>query len=248
MDTRVKKWLLIAVLLPGLIACASTPPSIDDSSSQADVDPYEGFNRAMYGFNNGLDTYLIKPIAQGYRFITPNFMETGVSNFFSNLLEIRNLFNSGLQAKGKKTAVHTGRFLVNSTVGVLGLLDVAQHMGMNKLDGEDFGQTMAVWGVGSGPYLVLPFFGPSTVRDGIGLPVDAYLDPVTYVDRVRVRNSLTAGEIIDTRARLLDTEKLLSGDRYVFIRDAYLQRREYLIEDGKVQDDFSNSLDESGDF
>ncbi len=247
MDTRVKKWLLIAVLLPVLAACASTPPS-SDTSQQPNVDPYEGFNRAMYGFNNGLDTYLIKPIAQGYRFITPNFMETGVSNFFSNLLEIRNLFNSGLQAKGKKTAVHTGRFLVNSTVGVLGLIDVAQHMGMDKLDGEDFGQTMGVWGIGSGPYIVLPFLGPSTVRDGLGLPVDAYLDPVTYVDKVRVRNSLNAGEIIDTRARLLDTEKLLSGDRYIFIRDAYLQRREYLIEDGKVEDDFSNSLDESGDF
>jgi phospholipid-binding lipoprotein MlaA len=240
------KWLFLSLLLSGLIACASTPSSSDGSRA---IDPYEGFNRAMFGFNNGIDVWVLKPIAKGYRFVTPDFVETGVSNFFSNLLEIRNFLNAGLQGKGKKTAAHTGRFLVNSTLGIAGIFDVAKYMGLEKQDGEDFGQTLATWGAGSGPYLVLPLLGPSTLRDTVGIPADAYADPVTYVDHVPTRNSLTAGEIIDTRAGLLETEKLLSGDRYIFIRDAYLQRRNYLINDGKVEDTFdAGDLEKSGDF
>lgn len=240
---RYKTTILFAILLPALFACASSP-----STEGRVADPLEGFNRTMFGFNDGVDTYFLKPVAKGYRYITPNFVEIGVSNFFSNILEIRSLLNSGLQAKGKKTLTHTGRFLVNSTLGVFGLIDVAQHMGMKKLDGEDFGQTLGVWGVGSGPYVVWPFFGPSTLRDTVGLPVDIYSDPNTYLGHVRTRNSFTAGKLIDTRVSLLDAEELLSGDRYVFIRDAYLQRREFLINDGQVEDSFGGDLDEDIDF
>ncbi len=235
----IKKIALIVVSVAGLAACASSP----DKS-----DPYEGFNRVVYGFNSGLDRFLIKPIAQGYHYVTPSPVEAGVGNFFSNLGEIRNLANSGLQGKGNKTLLHTGRFLVNSTIGLLGFIDTAQYVGLEKTEGEDFGQTLGTWGVGSGPYLVLPFFGPSNFRDGIALPIDAYANPVSYVDHVPTRNTLYGTNIVDTRAQLLATEELLSGDRYIFIRDAYLQRRQFLINDGEVTDEFSGGLEEDKDF
>lgn len=233
---------LITLSVLGLLACASTPPGNNDNRSS--IDPYEGFNRAIFAFNNGLDTYFMKPIAQGYRYVTPNFVETGVSNFFSNLLEVRNVFNAGLQGKGHKVLHYTGRFLINSTFGILGLFDIAHPMGLEKTEGEDFGQTLATWGIGSGPYVVLPFLGPSTIRDSIGIPVDAYVDPINYLDHVRTRNSLTAGELVDKRVSLLDAEELISGDSYIFIRDAYLQRRNYLVEDGQVDDSFGESLED----
>lgn len=237
----LKKSVLLLLITFGLSACASSP-------SANNVDPYEGFNRVVYGFNNGLDRFLIKPIAQGYQFVTPNFVETGIGNFFSNLGEVRSLANSGLQAKGSKTLMHTGRFLVNSTIGLLGFIDTASYFGMKKPTHEDFGQTLAKWGVGSGAYIVLPLFGPSTVRDGVGISVDSFLAPVRYVDHVPTRNTLLATNLIDTRADFLAVENLLSGDRYVFLRDAYLQRRQYLINDGDVSDSFSGSLEGDGDF
>ena len=237
----IKKVTLILASIAGLAACASAP-----TANKAD--PYEGVNRVVYGFNNGLDRYLIKPIAQGYHYVTPDIVEAGVGNFFSNLGEIRNLANSGLQAKGGKTLLHTGRFLINSTAGLLGFIDTAQYLGLEKNEREDFGQTLGAWGVGSGPYIVLPFFGPSTIRDSIGLPVDGVFNPLAYVDHVPTRNTLHASNIIDTRTKLLATEELLSGDRYIFIRDAYLQRREFLINDGDVSDDFGDGLEGGNDF
>lgn len=236
--------LMTSLLLWG---CASTPKTED---YEPNIDPYEGFNRAMYSFNNGLDIYFLKPIAKGYRFVAPGFVEKGVNNFFSNLSEVRNLLNAGLQGKGKKTLNHTGRFLINSTVGVLGLFDAAGAMGLDKTDGEDFGQTLGAWGAGSGSYIVLPLFGPSSVRDGIGLPVDTLVDPLTYVNETPVRNGLMFSRIVNTRAGLLDAEQLISGDRYIFIRDAYLQRREYLVNDGKLnfESDESSDSDDEDDF
>jgi phospholipid-binding lipoprotein MlaA len=237
----LKKSIFLIFIMLGLCACASSPHTNK-------ADPYEGFNRVAYGFNDGLDKFLIKPIAQSYHFLLPDVIETSVGNFFSNLGEIRNLANSGLQAKGGKALIHTGRFLVNSTAGLLGFIDTAHYVGLKKPTSEDFGQTLAVWGVGSGPYIVLPLFGPSTIRDGLGFPVDSFLNPVTYVDHIPTRNSLGATSIIDTRAGFLSAEKLIRGDRYVFIRDAYLQRREFLINDGEVKDSFSGSLEGNGDF
>lgn len=221
--------LLAVAVLSG---CASTA-----SSRQAQPeDPWEGFNRQVFAFNDTLDRYALKPAARGYRFVTPDPVETGVGNFFSNLGELRTTLNSLLQGKPGNAGIATGRFLINSTVGVAGLFDVASHMELVGRE-EDFGQTLAVWGVGEGPYVVLPLLGPSTVRDTAGLPVDSYTYPLTYVEEDKVRLSLRALDVIDTRAGLLDQERLIRGDRYSFIRDSWLQRRRFEVNDGELGED-----------
>ena len=250
--------LLLLALLVGLSGCASTPASnsqtlttprpVEDSAKVESVDPLEGFNRAVFGFNDGVDTYFLKPVTKGYRFITPDFIENRISNFFDNLLEVGNIVNALLQGKGAEAANYTGRFAFNTTIGLAGFFDVADDVGLVKTDGEDFGQTLGAWGVESGPYIVLPFLGPSTLRDGLSFPVNNYLDPVSHIDHVPTRNQLMFLEIVDTRAGLLDAEKMISGDRYVFIRDAYLQRREYLVKDGVVEDTFGGDELPKGDF
>ncbi|WP_346839057.1 MlaA family lipoprotein [Microbulbifer sp. SAOS-129_SWC] len=212
----------------------------------AERDPWEGFNRAVFRFNDTADRWVLKPVATTYRQVTPIFMQTGVSNFFGNLREVTNTINSVLQGKLGQAGNDAGRFLVNSTVGVVGLFDVAQHMGLEASDGEDFGQTLAVWGMPQGPYLVLPFIGPSSVRDAPGEVVDWYTDPLTYVDHEPTRYAFKAADLIQIRASLLKTEALLQGDRYVLLRDAYLQRRDYLIKDGAVEDDFGTQTDDFG--
>lgn len=238
-----KQPFLIVIFCALLGACASAPEGKGQDQYSHAIDPYEDFNRSMFAFNDGVDTYFLKPVTQGYKFVMPDVAETGVSNFFSNLLEVRNIINALLQGKGEKAANSTGRFIFNSTIGLAGLFDVAGGIGLEKEDGEDFGQTLGTWGVGSGSYLVLPLLGPSTVRDGVGIPVDMYLDPANYHEQSSVRTGLTVLEVIDTRAGLLEAEKLISGDKYVFIRDAYLQRREYLVKDGKVEDNFGDNAD-----
>lgn len=209
-----------------------------------DRDPWEGFNRAMFRFNDTADRWFLKPAATSYRQITPIFMQTGVSNFFSNLYEVNNVFNDVLQWKWGQAGNDTGRFLINSTVGLVGLFDVARHMGLEPSDGEDFGQTLAVWGVPSGPYLVLPMLGPSTVRDAPANVVEWYTNPLTYIDDESVEYTLKVVNIVQTRASLLQAEALLKGDRYVLMRDAYLQRRDFLINDGETEDDFGGDMDE----
>jgi phospholipid-binding lipoprotein MlaA len=232
---------MVAVMSVG---CATTKQGADQTSSS--VDPYEGFNRTVFSFNSGVDDYFLKPVTKGYRFVTPDFVENRVSSFFSNLLEIRNLLNSLLQGKGGQAVNHMGRFVFNSTIGLAGLFDPASNIGIEKIDGEDFGQTLGVWGVKSGPFIMLPFLGPSNVRDGLSIPVDMYADPANYLENTASRDGLTFLEVVDTRAKLLEVEKLLSGDRYVFIRDAYLQRRNYLVKDGEVIDTFGDNI--KGDF
>lgn len=209
----------------------------------ADRDPWEGFNRAVFRFNDTADRWVLKPVAVSYRQITPIFVQTGVSNFFGNLREVTNTTNSILQWKWGQAGNDAGRFLINTTVGIAGLFDVAEHMGLEPSDGEDFGQTLATWGMPSGPYLVVPLFGPSTLRDGPARAVDYYTDPISYVDHTATRNSLYFTNMIQRRAGLLKAEMLLQGDRYVLLRDAYLQRREYLIKDGELEDDFGGDLD-----
>lgn len=210
-----------------LAGCAGT--QTQDGNPQ---DPWEGFNRGVYSFNDTLDRYALKPVAQGYDYITPTPVQEGVGNFFSNLGEVSNSFNSLLQWKLTNAGTSIGRLLINTTLGLGGFLDPATRMGIDQHD-EDFGQTLATWGVGSGPYLVLPFLGPSTVRDTAGMPVDWYTDPVTYIDDDVTRWSVRFIDLVQTRASLLNQEKLIQGDRYSFIRDAYLQRREFLINDGR---------------
>ncbi|WNK19221.1 VacJ family lipoprotein [Halomonas piscis] len=199
-------------------------------------DPWEGFNRKVFVFNDVLDRYALRPVAKGYRTITPEPVEDSVGNFFSNLGEIRTVLNSLLQGKGENASRATSRLLINTTAGIGGLFDVATKMDIRQ-EKEDFGQTLATWGWTDSRYLVLPFLGPSTLRDATGLPADIATYPVTYVDDDKTRIALGALNLIDKRAGLLDQEDLIQGDRYRFMRDAYLQNRAFKISDGELGDD-----------
>lgn len=223
---------------------AAAEPRADSLQSR---DKFEPFNRAMFSFNMKLDRWLLKPVAQGYQWLAPAPVETGVSNFFHNLLEIRNVLNDILQWKWKQAGNDTGRFLLNTTVGIAGIFDVARHAGLERAEGEDFGQTLAVWGLPQGPYLMLPFLGPYTVTSAAGFPVDWVSHPVRYVDSQTVAWSLVAVNQIQGRAQLLESEKLATGDMYIFIRDAYLQRRDFLVNDGAVVDDFGGDFGEENE-
>jgi phospholipid-binding lipoprotein MlaA len=203
----------------------------------ADEDPWEGVNRVIYTFNDTLDTYALKPLAQGYDFITPQFLEDGIHNMFNNIGDVRNFANDVLQAKPHAAGVDTARLLLNTTLGVAGFFDVGTKMGLQRND-EDFGQTLGKWGVPSGPYVMLPLFGPSTVRDGLALYPDTYDAPYRYMNDISARNTIQGVGVVDTRASLLSSEKLITGDKYIFIRNAYLQNREFKVKDGKVKDDF----------
>jgi phospholipid-binding lipoprotein MlaA len=211
--------------------------SIQAQEAEHNPDPWEGFNRKVYVFNDAVDRAVLKPVAKGYQWLTPDMVETGINNAFANLWELNTIVNDVLQFKLGQAVSDTSRFLVNSTVGLLGLFDVATSMGLEKHE-EDFGQTLGYWGVSSGPYVMVPLLGPFTVRDGFGRVVDGQADYVANLDYVPTRNELLALRIVDTRASLLEAEKLITGDRYTFIRDAYLQRREYLVKDGVVEDGF----------
>ncbi|WP_285353566.1 VacJ family lipoprotein [Pseudomonas sp. ME-P-057] len=207
------------------------------AANAADEDPWEGVNRAIFRFNDTVDTYALKPIAQGYEFITPQFLEDGIHNMFKNVGEVTNFANDVLQAKPEAAGVDTARLIFNTTFGLLGFFDVGTKMGLQRND-EDFGQTLGHWGVSSGPFVMLPLFGPSTVRDAFAKYPDTYTQPWRYIDHVPTRNTALGVSIVDTRASLLSAEKLINGDKYIFIRNAYLQNREYKVEDGKVVDDF----------
>ncbi|UXY55269.1 MlaA family lipoprotein [Pseudomonas tohonis] len=207
------------------------------AAGAAESDPWEGVNRVIFRFNDTLDTYALKPVAQGYQAVTPDFVEDGVHNVFSNVGDVGNLANDLLQAKFHDAGVDTGRLIFNTTFGLLGVFDVATRMGLQRND-EDFGQTLGAWGMGSGPYVVLPLLGPSTLRDAPAKIPDSYLGPYPYIDHVPTRNVIRGVNVIDTRANLLSAEKFIQGDKYNFIRNAYLQNREFKVRDGEVEDDF----------
>lgn len=203
----------------------------------AEEDPWEGVNRAVFRFNDTVDTYSLKPLAQGYQKVTPDVIETGISNVFSNLGDVVVLANDLLQGKIHDAGIDTSRILFNTTFGVLGFFDVATRMGLQKND-EDLGQTLGAWGLGSGPYVVLPLLGPSTVRDIGGRAGDSFLSPYRYINDVPARNTTRGVDVVDTRAGLLSAERMITGDKYIFIRNAYLQNREFRTQDGQVEDDF----------
>ena len=225
-------------------------PEVAEADATTDanknVDPWQGYNRGMFAFNMKADKYLLKPIAKAYVRLTPGFFRSGVDNALSNVMEVPSAFNGLLQGNISSAAHDTGRLLVNTTLGIAGLFDVAQHMGLKDSNNEDFGQTLAVWGVKPGPYVVLPFLGPSTLRDTTALPVDWYTDPKTYIDHVPTSNTVRAVSVINTRANFLPLEKSITGDKYTFIRDVYLQHREFLIKNGVVEDSFGK--DENSDY
>jgi len=225
MQTQIKTIVLTALLGLMLSGCAST----------ANNDPLEGLNRGIYKFNDVADKAVIKPVAGAYKAVLPTPVRSGVNNFFGNLSTFVSVINDLLQFKFDKAAEGAGRFVINTTFGIAGLVDVASMDGIEKRK-EDFGQTLGHWGVGSGPYLVLPFLGPSSIRDTAGLIVDSTtFDPLGYVDDPATRNSAVALRILDRRAQLLPGSDLLDEaalDPYAFMRDAYNQGRQNQVYDG----------------
>ncbi len=198
-------------------------------------DPYEGFNRSMFAVNEAIDRYAAKPVAQVYDAAVPLPVKAGFGNFFGNVGDLWIGVNSALQGKFSDAGVDIGRLLINTTVGIFGLFDVASELGLEKHE-EDFGQTLAVWGVQDGGYLFWPFIGPRTVRDTAGFGVDSFVDPVWRVHPVPLRNSLVPLRFVDVRASLLPADKIVEEaalDKYAYIRDAYLQRRRNQIFDGR---------------
>lgn len=228
------KQVLVGLALIGLLTgCATLPPGERDPR-----DRFERANRAVHNFNDALDRGVAKPVAKAYVKVTPAPMRTGFSNFFRNLGSPTVIANSLLQLKVKEFASETARLVVNTTLGIGGLFDPASQIGL-PAGNEDFGQTLGHWGVPAGPYVVLPILGPSSVRDTVGFAGDQFTDPKTYVKDDYAKWGTTVMSVVDKRAELLVTENLLdqANDPYAFIRNAYLQRREYLVKDGAVPEE-----------
>ncbi len=230
-----------------LAGCASVP----SGAGQDPRDPLESLNRQVFAFNEGLDTAVLKPLAQVYDKVLPAPVQDCFSNGFSNLREPSNAFNNLLQGKGADAVNDVCRFAINTTVGLLGCFDVASKMGLDR-HREDFGQTLAVWGAGNGPFLVLPLFGPSSVRDGVGLGVETFLDVNFWIENVRTRNIIFGVRTVNARDQLLGADDVISGaalDKYTFVRDGYLQRRRNQIFDGnppRERDSDENEPEPSG--
>jgi len=225
--------ILCALALLALVGCAASPPAKRDPR-----DPWERVNRATFTFNDKIDRAIAKPAARAYRKVVPGVARKGVTNFFANLEQPTVMLNDVLQGKWRPAGQDAARFLLNTTLGLGGLFDPASPAGIDRND-EDFGQTLGKWGVRPGPYLMLPFLGPATVRDGVGDVVDAFTEPDNYVKDDTVVWSLQALELLQQRESLLDLEPALERtfDKYAFIRNVYLQRRQYLVSDGAVAEE-----------
>ena len=260
---KARSWRCLIALVLAMLATSARAQEAGDPSAQnlsalpdaasvlerppKDPDPWIGMNRSLWRFNDGLDRVLLRPIAKGYRAITPDLLEEGISNFFDNLQVPGTALNQLLQGKPRVMASDLTRFVVNSTAGVLGVFDVASQSGLPQHE-EDFGQTLVVWGVPQGPFFMIPIRGPSTVTHAGGMFVDALTNPIRYISNVRVRNVTYGLYFLDLRKRLLTAEVLISGDDYLFVRDAFLQRRDFLIRDGVFEDDPFMDFDDFEDF
>ena len=228
MRGRSAKWLVAVGVAALVSACASVPGPRDPR------DPWESYNRAMFAFNDGVDRAIVRPLAEGYVAVVPSPARHGIGNFLANLNEVVVALNDLLQGKPGHAINDAARVVVNSTLGIVGLFDVASRMGLPKRN-EDFGQTLGRWGVGTGPYFVIPVLGASSLRDAPARLVDMQVSPIHNHDEEGIRTSLLVLDAIDTRADLLPADRLLDeagGDRYVVVRDAWLSRREYLVHDG----------------
>lgn len=258
-DNSISLELLALVLSTGMLLTGCAGTDVADQESQAEevqvveeIDPYENLNRKVFVFNDKLDTYVAKPISDAYLWVTPQFVQTGVSNFFNNLKDINVVLNDVLQGKFEQGLEDTGRFTVNSTVGLLGLFDVANEMGLEKHE-EDFDQTLAVWGVPEGPYLVLPVLGPTTTRGVPGGIVDTAANPTTYVGLpVQLVSMLNTRANAEGALKFIDEAAL---DPYVFTRESFLQYRRHLVSDGEtelsddvidIEDEFYDDDEEEG--
>ena len=229
--SKLRQCILLCMAV-ALVGCASIPAGVEPSPH----DPWEPFNRSVFEFNEGLDAYLLKPVVAGYRFVLPEFVRDGIYNFFSNYGDIYNIFYNLLQGKPGYAFNDFMRVAVNTTMGLGGFIDLATPGGLEKHK-EDWGQTFGVWGVPAGPYVVLPFFGPSNVRDTFGTVADLESDYLfKYVKDVGLRNSITGLRVVNARNTYYEAGDLLDGaaiDKYSFMRDAYIQRRQYQINEGR---------------
>ncbi len=228
-STKITLYIITALILSITI----------NASAEENEDPLEPINRVIFEFNEVVDDNILEPVAKGYKYVTPDPVERGVSNFFSNLGEINTIANDLLQLKFQQAAKDSLRFVVNSTIGVFGIFDVATTFGLSK-NKEDFGQTLGYWGIPNGPYLVLPFLGPSSFRDAPGSFMDYELSPIEQLHHEE-RQTLRLMNIVETRAKLLRATKILdtaAKDKYIFIRESYLQKRESLVRDGENEEEF----------
>ncbi len=230
---RRAKGPLAALLFASLSACASVP-----AEQRAESDPWEPLNRTLFDVNTAVDKVTLKPLAKGYQKVLPRPVRTGITNFFKNLIAPRSMVNNFLQGKPTDGFGEFIRFAVNSTVGIGGIFDIATASGLEARP-EDFGQTAAVWGVPNGPYVMVPFLGPQTLRDGLLLPLDIAADPLYQYDNTSVRSKLYGLRLIELRSRILSAEKFIedSKDLYVTTRESYLQNREYQVYDGNPPED-----------
>lgn len=224
-----------SLVLTAIVAFVSTLSGCASFRAAAPGDPLEPINRGIYSFNNTFDHYLFRPIAKGYDTVVPVPVKTGVSNVFQNAADAQSLVSDALQLKGGKFGDDLGRVMLNTTFGIGGIFDLATPMGIER-GNEDIGQTLGYWGIGAGPYLVIPFIGPSSARDIVGRYAEGKYDPVALLSSVPVRNSLMGLRVVDARVGLFPAEALMNQaalDRYTFLRSAYLQRRQSLVLDGK---------------
>ncbi len=223
--------ILTSLFLFYALACEAAEPE----------DPFENFNRRVQRFNDVADSKVLRPVAKGYDWLLPNPVQKSVGNVFSNLGDLGDSVNSLLQGKLGESVSGLTRVLLNSTIGLGGLFDPASRLGLEDRE-EDFAQTLSTWGVPPGPYLVIPFMGPSTLRDALASPADILMDPLCCLQLVKHRNTAVAVRLLHQRADLLGVDQAVFGDRYIFFRSAYLQRREYLEKDGEIEDSFEDGF------
>lgn len=228
-SSQLPRFRQLSAVLLAVLLCVPLSSMAQDSAE----DPWGPLNKRIFAFNQHFDDWFMRPLAKGYDAVLPPPAKHGVRNFFSNLDDVTVMVNNVLQGKPADAASDGGRVLLNTTFGVAGLWDVASHVGLRKHN-EDFGQTLGVWGVGPGPYLILPFLGPSTLRDAAGFGMDTAASPVGLSDNAAARNTVHALWLVDTRVRALQLDDLMYGDVYIFMREAYLQQRQYEIADGEV--------------
>ena len=215
----------------------------DEIIEETNSDPFEDINRVVFNISDSLDEAILRPTAEIYSEYTPLFVKDSVTNFFSNIAEIDTVINQLLQGKPKLAAQDSLRFLINTTIGVGGIFDVASRMGFERHD-EDFGQTLGYWGVSSGAYVFIPFVGPSTVRDVFGIPLSWYVSGSFAIEDDKTKIVFSSLDVIETRERILAAENLIIGDKYEFVKDVYLQSREHSVQDGEVEDEFLSEFED----
>jgi len=227
---RIKFAIFLFVLLPLFFT-----PSVTAQTH----DPWRDANERIFAFNDYFDLLLVRPLASSYTIFIPQLIRQGVGNFFDNVRDANIAVNELLQFKFRDALSDTGRFLINTTIGIGGIIDIATSLGLEKHE-EDFGQTLGTWGVSSGPYVVLPVFGASNLRDSFGLILDTIFNPLPYIDETPAKLTFFVVEEIDSRSALLALDELIGGDKYLFVREAYVQNRNYLVNDGEIGDEFSD--------